>query len=116
MAFVSYDEPRLPPPLLPQPESPRILSELCCCTHYRFVLELLGKGVVTFQFAHHQTARCVISQFVDQSMADTRHEFGREERETGFACKIGQRLVHGTVGAPILKRALILHRLSPISR
>src|SRR5258707_13296068 len=49
-------------------------------------------------------------------MADAWHELGREQHETGFACKIRQRLVHGAVGVPILKRALILHRRSPISR
>src|SRR5271155_1010757 len=48
-------------------------------------------------------------------MADTGHTFRWEKHEAGFACKIRQRLVHGTVGEPILKRTLILHRHSPIS-
>src|ERR1700732_4123704 len=114
--FVSYDKPRLPPRLFAQAKSLRILSDLDGSCHYGFVFEFLGKGVVALQFAHHQTARCVISQLVDKWMADTRHEFGWEQQETGFACKIRQRLVHGTVSVPILKRALILHRLSPIPR
>src|ERR1700730_1596079 len=114
--FCGPDKPPLPPRLFAQAKSLRILSDLDGSRHYGFVFEFLGEGVVALQFAHHQTARCMIPQLVDQWMADTRHEFGWEKHETGFACKIRQRLVHGTVGVPILKRALILHRLSPIPR
>src|SRR6516162_1013432 len=113
VAFVGYDQPRLPPRLFTQPKRPRILSDLDCGRHYGLVFEALRKGVVALQFTHRHSLRSVISQFLDQWMADTRHEFGREKHETGFACKIRQRLVHGTIGIPILKRALILHRLSP---
>ena len=51
-----------------------------------------------------------------QWMADTGHELGREQHEIGFACEIRQRLVYGTIAVPILEWALILHRLSPVSR
>src|SRR5215469_18159642 len=113
MAFVSYDQSRLSPRLFTQPKRPRFLSDLDCGRHYGLVFEAFGKGIVALQFTHRQTPRSAISQFLDQWMADTRHEFRREKEETGFACKIRQRLVHGTIGIPILKRALILHRLSP---